>query len=40
MAELRWIKQLAGRHGLCMGHRQCIVKDNIAGVSHMASGID
>jgi len=40
VAELRWIKQLAGRHGLCMEHRECLVEDSIARVSHMASGID
>jgi len=40
VAELRWIKQLAGRHGLCMEHRECLVKDNVAGVSHTTSGID
>jgi len=39
-AELRWIKQLVGRHGLCMGYRQCLVKDNVVGVSHLASGVD
>jgi len=26
--------------GLCMGHKQCLVEDNVAGVSHAASGID
>jgi len=40
VAELRWIKQLAGRHGLCMEHRECLVKDNVVGVSHTASGVD
>jgi len=39
-AEMRWIKQLAGRYGLFMEHRECLIEENIAGVSHTASGVD
>jgi len=33
MGELRQVKQLAGRHGLCMGYRQSLIKGNCGGGS-------